>query len=108
MSAITDKDIVIKGVTQELREALQGRGNLTREDLEYVATAAARLKDDRFKACIAELIGWDDEQRSRLETNAAIGIEAMKRCTPSKLREAARVVETRYHFKFLGGEEHVE
>ena len=36
----------------------RGRGNLSREDLEYVAQAAEKLKDKRLQECIAELIGW--------------------------------------------------
>lgn len=99
MSAITDKDIIIQAVTADLKDALQGRGNLSRDDLEYVAQKIALLRDERLKQCIAELIGWGDDQRARLETSAAIGIECMKLCTPSKLREAARRVELKYHLK---------
>lgn len=41
----------------------------------------------------------DRSEWAELETMMAIGIECMKLCTPSKLREAARRVELRYHLK---------
>ncbi|NDD54220.1 hypothetical protein EBZ39_10155, partial [bacterium] len=55
-----------------------------------------RLKDARLKACVADLIGWGDEERAEIETFVAIAIEVMKRTNVSKLREAARVVELRH------------
>lgn len=78
---------------------MRGRGNLPREDLEYLAEAAAKLKDKRLQSCIAELIGWGDEERSELETLLAIGFEAMKLCSPSRLREAAMRVSLKYYMK---------
>lgn len=96
-----DKDTLIKLISKEAKELLQGRGNLSAEDLEYVALAAARLKDERLKACIGELIGWGSDERARLETQIAIGIECMRRCAPSKFREAAQVVELRYQINLL-------
>lgn len=77
----------------------RGRGNLSREDLEYVAQAAEKLKDKRLQECIAELIGWGDDERSELETLMAIGFEAMKLCSPSRLREAAMRVSLKYYMK---------
>lgn len=77
----------------------RGRGNLSREDLEYVAQAAEKLKDKRLQECIAELIGWGDDERSELETLLAIGFEAMKLCSPSRLREAAMRVSLKYYMK---------
>lgn len=77
----------------------RGRGNLSREDLEYVAEAASKLKDKRLHECIAELIGWGDDERSELETLLAIGFEAMKLCSPSRLREAAMRVSLKYYMK---------
>lgn len=74
---------------------LQGRGNLTRDDLEYLATKTASLKDARLQQCIAELIGWGDDERAELETFCAIAIEVMRNTPPSRLREAARAVEIR-------------
>lgn len=78
---------------------IRGRGNLSREDLEYVAQAAEKLKDKRLQECIAELIGWGDDERSELETLLAIGFEAMKLCSPSRLREAAMRVSLKYYMK---------
>lgn len=37
---------------------LRGRGNLSRDDLEYTVQAAEKLKDKRLQECIAELIAW--------------------------------------------------
>jgi hypothetical protein len=78
---------------------VRGRGNLSREDLEYLAEAASKLKDKRLQECIAELIGWGDDERSELETLLAIGFEAMKLCSPSRLREAAMRVSLKYYMK---------
>lgn len=83
---------------------MQCRGNLSRDDLEYVAIAASKLKDERLKACIAELIGWGDEERAELETLLAIGFEAMRLCSPSRLREAATRVELKYHLRRIENE----
>jgi hypothetical protein len=77
----------------------RSRGNLSREDLEYVVQAAAKMRDKRLQECIAELIGWGDEERSELETLLAIGFEAMKLCSPSRLREAAMRVSLKYYMK---------
>lgn len=82
-----------------MRELLHQRATLPREDLEYVVETVAKLKDDRLKACIAELIGWGDEDRAEIETFVAIAIEVMKKTNVSKLREAAMTVELRYHLK---------
>jgi hypothetical protein len=78
---------------------MRGRGNLTRDDLEYLAQATEKLKDQRLKQCIAELIGWGDDERSELETLLALGFEAMKLCSPSRLREAAMRVSLKYYMK---------
>lgn len=89
---------------------MRGRGNLDREDLEYLAQVATKLRDERLKACIAELIGWGDEERSELETLLAIGFEAMKLCSPSRLREAAMRVSLKYYMKkeFSHAQESIE
>jgi hypothetical protein len=101
MSAPAYQQAMIKHCTDRVKELLKGRGNLPREDLEYLATAAAKLKDERLKSCIAELIAWGDEERAELETMMAIGLEAMKLCSASRLREAATRVEIRYHVKMV-------
>jgi hypothetical protein len=82
-----------------MRELLHQRATLPREDLEYVVETVAKLKDERLKACVAELIGWGDEDRAEIETFVAIAIEIMKKTNVSKLREAAMTVELRYHMK---------
>ena len=85
--------------TNRSTAVMRGRGNLSREDLEYVAQAAEKLKDRRLQECIAELIGWGDDERSELETLLALGFEAMKLCSPSRLREAAMRVSLKYYMK---------
>ena len=92
-------DALLVYYTNRSTAIVRGRGNLTREDLEYVVQAAAKLKDKRLQECIAELIGWGDEERSELETLLAIGFEAMKLCSPSRLREAAMRVSLKYYMK---------
>jgi hypothetical protein len=89
---------------------VRGRGNLPREDLEYLVQATAKLKDKRLQEGIAELIGWGDEERSELETLLAIGFEAMKLCSPSRLREAAMRVSLKYYMKkeFSHAQESIE
>lgn len=82
-----------------MRELLQQRAALPREDLEYVVETVAKLKDERLKACIAELIGWGDDERAELETFVAIALEVMKKTNVSKLREAATLVGVRTFMK---------
>ncbi len=92
-------DALLTFYTNRSTAITRGRGNLSREDLEYVAQAAEKLKDKRLQECIAELIGWGDDERSELETLLAIGFEAMKLCSPSRLREAAMRVSLKYYMK---------
>jgi hypothetical protein len=84
-----------------MTELIQQRASLPREDLEYVVEAVAKLKDERLKACVAELIGWGDEERAELETFVAVAIEVMKTTNPSKLRSATRTVALRTFMKDL-------
>jgi hypothetical protein len=83
-----------------MKEIIQNRAALNRDDLEYVVERVAKMKDERLQQCVAELIGWGDDERAELETFIAIAIEVMKRTNISKLRECARIVELR----FLAGE----
>jgi hypothetical protein len=83
-----------------MKEIIQNRAALNRDDLEYVVERVAKLKDERLQQCFAELIGWGDDERAELETFIAVAIEVMKRTNVSKLRECARIVELR----FLAGE----
>jgi hypothetical protein len=84
-----------------MTELIQQRASLPREDLEYVVEAVAKLKDERLKACVAELIGWGDEERAELETFVAVALEIMKTTNPSKLRSATRTVALRTFMKDL-------
>lgn len=75
---------------------LRQRAALPREDLEYLVERVAKLKDARMQQCVAELIGWGDDERAELETFVAIAIEVMRQTTVTRLRSAARTVELRY------------
>ncbi len=89
----------VDGQAERMRYLLRERAALPREELEYLVSALAKLKDERFKSCVAELIGWGDEERAEIETFVAIAIEVMKRTNVSKLRECAQIVEMRYWIK---------
>ncbi len=82
---------------RRMTELLRQRAALDRDDLEYLAERAAKLKDERMQRCIAELIGWGDDERAESETVIAIALHIMRRTNVSKLRDAARVVELRYY-----------
>lgn len=99
MSAPAEKQALIDHWEARLIDILQGRNNLQEDDLGYVVTKVAALKDDRLKACIATLIGWGDDERADIETFCAIALETMKIAKPSLIREASRRVELRYHLK---------
>lgn len=88
--------ITVDQIAGRMVELLQQRNALSRDDLEYVVETVAKLKDERLKACVAELIGWGDDERAEVETFVAIAIEVMKRTNVSKLRECARIVELRF------------
>ena len=85
--------------SDRMQQLLRERSALPREELEYLVGALAKLKDERLKSCVAELIGWGDEERAEIETFVAIAIEVMKRTNVSKLRECAQIVELRYWIK---------
>lgn len=85
-----------------VKQHLQDRANLSRDDLEYTVQKAALLKDERLSSCIATLIGWGDEERAELETFCAIALEVMRNTPPSRLRECARLVELRVLMRDAG------
>lgn len=85
--------------SHRMHELLQLRGTLSGDDLAYVVEAVSKLRDERLKACVADLIGWGDDERAEVETFVAIAIEVMKKTTVSKLRDAAAIVELRYYAK---------
>ncbi len=91
-----DKDFVSEQAARMIF-LIHERAALPREDLEYLVERIDKLKDDRLKSCIAELIGWSDDDRAEIETFVAIAIEIMKTTSISKLREAALKVELRYY-----------
>lgn len=103
-------DALLVYYTNRSTAIMRSRGNLERDDLEYLVQAVAKLKDERLKQCIAELVGWGDEERAELETLLAIGFEAMKLCSPSRLREAAMRVSLKYYMKkeFSHAQESIE
>lgn len=84
---------------ERMRELLQQRAAIPRDDLEYLVERVAKLKDERLQTAVAGLIGWGDDERAEIETFVAIAIEVMKRTNVSKLREAAQTVELRYLVK---------
>lgn len=93
-----DQNFVVEQ-SERMQQLLRERSALPREELEYLVGALAKLKDERLKSCVAELIGWGDDERAELETFVAIALEVMKRTNVSKLRECAQIVELRYWIK---------
>lgn len=87
--------------SQRMRYLLLERATLTQDDLEYVVEAVAKLKDEKLKGCIANLIGWGDEERAEVETFVAIALEVLKKTNVSKIQEAARVVHLKVLMKEL-------
>jgi len=86
-------------MSARMAEVLQQRAALNSDDLGYVVEAVAKLKDEKLKGLIAELIGWGDDERAEIESFIAVAIEVMRKTNPSKLREATRIVELRYLLK---------
>lgn len=90
------QESIINFYADRLRELVQIKGNLSRDDLEYTMEAVSRLDDERLKQCVATLIGWGDDERSELETFLAIAVELMKEASPDRLKDAATKVEIRF------------
>lgn len=93
MSAIQDKDKMIKEMESRLIELLQGRGNVGQEDLAYLMERVHKFKDERLKGIVVELIAWGDDERSEVETWFAISLEVMRLAKPSLIRQATTNVE---------------
>jgi len=89
-------EVIVAAITKDMVRLLKERHTLDRDDLEYTVQAIAKLKDERLKSCVAELIGWGDDERAEIETFVAVALEVFKKTNPSKLREAARTVEIKY------------
>lgn len=88
-------DYLVDVVGPSIADALQGRANLSEDDLEYTVGKVAAMKDQRLAQNIATLIGWGDNERAELETFCAVALEVMRHTPPSRMREAARLVELR-------------
>lgn len=86
----------VAGQSMRMYELIQQRAWLPPEDMAYVAETTSKLKDARFQSCVAELIGWGDDERAEVETFVAIAIEVMKKTTVTRLREAAQTVHLRH------------
>lgn len=76
-------------------EVLRYKGDLTEDEKTYLMSKLENMRDEKLKSIITGLIGWGDEERGEIETFVAISIEVLKLSTPSKIREAARIVELR-------------
>ena len=87
---------VPEDMAARMTQIVQMRGNIEREDLEYLVERIDKLKDERLKSCVASLIGWGDDERAELETFIAVALEVMRKTNPSKVREAARLVHIRF------------
>lgn len=85
-----------------MTELLHDRYSLSQDDLEYTVERVESLKDERLRVCIAELIGWGDEERAEVETFIGIALELIKTSKPEAIRNAARVVYTRQLLKAKG------
>lgn len=86
---------LMEELAPRLKQHLQERNNLSREDLEYLVEKVATLKDERLQSCIATLIGWGDEERAELETFMAVSLQVLRKTRPSVVEDACRVVEIR-------------
>lgn len=104
MTKKPDRDFVAEQAAR-MTEIVCSRTSLPREDLEYVVDKISKIRDDRLQQCVAELIGWSDDDRAELETFIAIAIEVMKDTNVSKLREAARKVELRFYSRKIQNEQ---
>lgn len=102
--AVDFADWLVTHYGRAIKEHLQGRGNLAREDLEYLAEKTAAMKDERLKECIAELLHWGDDERAEVETFCAIALEVMRNTPPSRLRSAAMTVELKTLMASAGAE----
>lgn len=101
-------DALIKHYSVRATWLVHCKGNLERDDLEYLIEVGSKLKDQRLKDCIVGLVGWGDDERAELETLLALGFEAMRLCSPSRLREAATRVGLKYYMKDIPNEQPIK
>lgn len=88
--------MTFEDLDKRLTEILQLRGRPSDEDIAYTLEKLNKLRDDRMRDVFIQAIGWGDEERAELETFIAIALHVLKKTNPSKIREAARIVELRY------------
>lgn len=98
---MANKSQIIAQIANELRETLRGRGNLTPEDEKYVVDNLDSIADQRLKECVGQLLGWDEEQRSKIETAVSIFIELCKLSSARKLVTAAKNAEVRFYMHYI-------
>ena len=96
-----DPDFV-RSYAEAVHRMLRERASLPPDELEYVVGAVSKLKDERLKAGVAELIGWGDDERAELETLFAVAIEVLKTTNLTKIRRAVQTVELRYYMRDAG------
>jgi hypothetical protein len=69
---------------------------LSDEKKEYLFKQLATMKDAKLHDIIMDLFGWGEEDEVMLQTFMALSLEVMKRSTPSKFKEAQRIIEIRH------------
>lgn len=99
MSAKKEQQEICEFWQKKCVKLLQSRNNLTQEDFNYAERRISGFKDTKLRGCLRSVIGWGEEERAELETFCAIALELMKTATPSRLRDAARLVEMRFYVK---------
>jgi hypothetical protein len=73
---------------KKISELLLVRATVSPADLEYAALAVEKLRDERLKGIIADLIGWEDRDRGEMCFIFAILLRVVEQANPSKVREA--------------------
>jgi hypothetical protein len=69
---------------------------LSDEKKEYLFKQLATMKDAKLHDIIMDLFSWGEEDEVMLQTFMALSLEVMKRSTPSKFKEAQRIIEIRH------------
>lgn len=85
----------VEAVSDRMFYLLRQRAALSREDLEYLVERTSKLRDERMQQCIAELIGWSDDDRGELETFISVALEIMQTCNTKKIVQAVKKIELR-------------
>lgn len=98
---MANKSFFIAELSRELKEALHGKGNLTPEDDAYVTEQLDNITDQRLKECVGQLLGWDEEQRARIETAMSVFIELLKMSPAKRIIAAAQKAEVKFHLRHI-------